>query len=386
MTNTFEEQTVLPAFARVLVADDQPHILAALELLLKGQGYQTHSAADPESVLTAVRQEEFDVILMDLNYTRDTTGGVEGLELVSRIRILNETIPMVVMTAWSSVDLAVEALRRGASDFIQKPWNNSRLVEKIQEQVMRGRAIRHSQRLQQEEEQEAREIQKSLLPSVIPNVPGYDISASTQSVRFVGGDYFDVMRISDSKTAICIADAAGKGLPAALLISNLQATLKSLISESMPPREICSRANRILFDIMPPNKFISLFYGVLDSTTNQFTYCNAGHNPPILLRHDGSSCTLNNSGAIFGHFSSWPYEQAEVELSQGDSVLIFSDGVVEACDGDGNQFGEDRLVNVAREAGNSKSHYLRGAVLEAVSVHCDAQFADDATLIVLRRE
>jgi sigma-B regulation protein RsbU (phosphoserine phosphatase) len=380
-----EEEMVQAASARVLVADDDPHVVAALEILLNGHGYLTHSVRDPMTLLEALRHEKFDVILMDLNYTRDTTGGAEGLELVKSIRSMDETLPLVVMTAWSTVELAVEALRRGASDFINKPWSNLKLVEKVQEQVERCHAMRHARRQRQEEEQEAREIHKGLLPSVIPNIRGYAVSASTQSVGFVGGDFYDVARISDTKIAFCIADAAGKGLPAALLMSNLQATLKSLIGECTQPREVCTRANRILFDIMPANKFISFFYGVLDSKTNRFTYCNAGHCPPVLVREDGRSCTLNNSGAVFGHFSTWPYEQADVEFQRGDSLLMFSDGVVEASDPEGNQFGEEQLVQVTREFSSPNAHSLRNALMQAVSAHCHGQFLDDATLIVLHR-
>jgi len=115
--------------ARVLVADDQPHVLDALELLLKNHGYRAEAVTDPARVLQALESREFEVVLLDLNYTRDTTAGGEGLDLVSQIRLLDENLPMVVMTAWSSVDLAVEAMRRGASDFVQKPWHNGQLLE-----------------------------------------------------------------------------------------------------------------------------------------------------------------------------------------------------------------------------------------------------------------
>ena len=126
---------------RVLIADDQPHVLDALQLLLKGQGYQTEAVTHPARVLQALKSREYDVVLMDLNYTRDTTAGGEGLELVSQIRLLDENLPLVVMTAWSSVDLAVEAMRRGASDFVQKPWGNQQLLEKLETQVERCRSL-----------------------------------------------------------------------------------------------------------------------------------------------------------------------------------------------------------------------------------------------------
>src|SRR5262249_12153064 len=144
----------------------------------------------------------------------------EGLELVSQIRAMDQTTPLIVMTAWSNVELAVEAMRRGASNFVQKPWNNHELLEKLREQIERGRALRSSQRQQEEESLEAQVIQQSLLPSFIPQIAGYDVAAITRPMRFVGGDYYDVVRINDELTAFCIADVAGKGLPGALLMSN----------------------------------------------------------------------------------------------------------------------------------------------------------------------
>jgi len=380
------QPTVRPCSGRILVADDQPHILAALEILLNSQGYQTRAACDPDSVLTALQRETFDAVLMDLNYTRDTTGGAEGLGLVSRIRSLDKTIRLIVMTAWGSVDLAVEAMRRGASDFVQKPWSNTLLLEKIREQVESCCALRSSLRQQEEEELEAREIQQSLLPSVLPNIVGYDISATMRPARFVGGDYYDIARITDTTTVFCVADAAGKGLPAALLISNLQPVVKALIRDGIQPREVCSRANRILFDIMPENKFVSFFYGVLDSSTNQLTYCNAGHNPPLLVRGDGSVGTLKSSGAVLGQFLDWPYEQADLQFERGDTLLLFTDGVVEACDGQEKPFGEERLLQLTRERAKNSAHSIQGALLQAVSRHCGGKFQDDATLIVLQRE
>ena len=378
------ELSIKPPSARLLVADDQPHILTALEMLLDGHGYQTHFASSPAGVLDALREQTFDTILLDLNYTRDTTGGSEGLDLVSQIRLIDQTIPLVVMTAWSSVGLAVEAMRRGASDFVQKPWNNNELLKKVREQVEHCRISRSSQRLQAEESLEAREIQKRLLPSAIPYIAGYDISAITQPMNFVGGDYYDVVPIGKTQTAFCIADVAGKGLPGALLMSNLQAALKPLIREDMQPSELCGRLNRILCDIMPVNKFISLFYGVLDSDKNRITYCNAGHNPPWLVGADGSCLELKSSGAILGQFPNWCYAQGNVSLNHQDTLLLFTDGVVEACDEQGEPFGEQRLLNLTRELANTSAAVLQTALLKEVSEHCHGQLADDVTMIVLR--
>jgi DNA-binding NtrC family response regulator len=135
---------------RILIADDQADVLAALSLLLKGERYQIQSASSPEGVLKFIDTHEFDVVLIDLNYARDTTSGSEGLDLLSRIRAADPTLPVVVMTAWGSVDIAVEAMRRGARDFIQKPWDNARLLAVLRTQVELAEALRRGRRLEAE--------------------------------------------------------------------------------------------------------------------------------------------------------------------------------------------------------------------------------------------
>src|SRR5262249_38817002 len=146
--------TLAAPIPRTLIADDQPDVLAALRLLLKGAGFQTEAANSPNAVLAAIKKCQFDVVLIDLNYARDTTSGREGLDLISRIQAEDKSLPIVVMTAWATVDLAVEAMRRGVRDFVQKPWENSRLLQVLRTQVEQGRTGRRlrqraSQRLTQ---------------------------------------------------------------------------------------------------------------------------------------------------------------------------------------------------------------------------------------------
>jgi DNA-binding NtrC family response regulator len=136
--------------ARLLVADDQRDVLDSLRLLLKGEGYQVETAMSPAGVLAAVKAKDFDCLLMDLNYARDTTSGEEGLDLLDRLQMLDNSLPVVVMTAWGTVEVAVEAMRRGARDFVQKPWENARLIAIISTQVELSRALRRGQRLEAE--------------------------------------------------------------------------------------------------------------------------------------------------------------------------------------------------------------------------------------------
>jgi len=135
---------------KILVADDQHDVLAALRLLMKGEGYSTQTAASPAEVLELLQVDDFDVLLLDLNYTRDTTSGQEGLDLLPRIQALDSTLPIIVMTAWSSIPTAVEAIRRGARDYVEKPWDNDRLLATIRNQLELGRAVRKAQTLQAE--------------------------------------------------------------------------------------------------------------------------------------------------------------------------------------------------------------------------------------------
>ena len=152
---------------RVLIADDQPDVLLALRLLLKGEGFDLESATSPGAILNAVENRDFDAVLMDLNYARDTTSGQEGLDLLCRIQTLDSTLPLIVMTAWGSVQLAVEAMRRGARDFIQKPWENARLLTILRTQVELGRALRRGQRL----EAENRLLRAEGSPTLIAQAP-----------------------------------------------------------------------------------------------------------------------------------------------------------------------------------------------------------------------
>jgi phosphoserine phosphatase RsbU/P len=372
------------ANTRVLIADDQPHILDALQLMLKGCGFCTKAVSHPAQVLTALKESEFDAVLLDLNYTRDTTAGQEGLDLVSHIRETDKLLPLLVMTAWGSVDQAVEAMQRGASDFVQKPWSNKQLLEKLHTQLHRAELLRRAQSQREEELREAQEIHDKLLPKELPEVPGFEFAAMTQPLRFVGGDYHTLLNIGPQHTALCIADVCGKGMPAALLMSSLQAALQPLIAEGVPAHVLCQRLNRVLCDVTPVGKFISLFYAVLDSARKQLTYCNAGHNPPLLIRADGTVTQLNAGGAVLGQFHDWRYEANVVEIARGDTLVLFTDGLVEAFDTEHESFGEEKMIELVRSRPDASADDLLTTLIQAVSDHCEDKFHDDASVIVVK--
>jgi phosphoserine phosphatase RsbU/P len=370
---------------RTLSADDQPDVRAALRLLLKGAGYQTEAADSPAAVLNAIQQEKFDLLLMDLNYARDTTSGQEGLDLISQVQAVDHDLPIVVMTAWATVDLAVESMRLGVRDFVQKPWENSRLLRKLRTQIDQGRARRraHDREHQlQIELNEAREIQRGLMPRRMPHLPGFSLASAWQPAHDVSGDYLAAFKLNESRAALCVADVAGKGLPAALLMSNMQAALKSLASEHISPSELCVKLNEIMCGNTPLRKFVTAFYGDLDVARRHLTYTNAGHNPPMLMRRNGECIRLDDGGTVIGAFRGSTYAQRAIELFEGDTLLLFTDGVTEARDESGEEFGEDRLQQCLRSYRGGNAAELRTLILNEVTDFCGHKFDDDATLMV----
>ncbi len=229
----------------------------------------------------------------------------------------------------------------------------------------------------------ALEIQRKLLPGEIPQTANLQLSGVWIPARVVGGDYYDVIRFRSDKVALCIGDVAGKGLPAAMLMSNLQAQVKAYASEFIAPKDLCERVNRLTANNIGDGRFITFFYSLVDGATRRVTYTNAGHNPPILIRHDGKIIRLNEGGAVLGVFQDWQYEQAEIELAAGDRLVLFTDGVTEVLDAKGNDFGEDRLIQLLKTNRELGALEFQQKVIEDITPFCDGLFQDDVTVLLL---
>jgi phosphoserine phosphatase RsbU/P len=402
-TTTLELTLDLETMPRILIADDQQDVLDALRLLLKGHGYAIETVNSPADVLAAVARQQFDILLIDLNYARDTTSGREGLDVLSRLKELEDQPPVVAMTGWATVGLAVEAMQFGVSDFVEKPWTNTRLLDILQKQIIIGRERREARRReaeearlrkeallhQQEQEREiaeAKAIQEKLLPREIPQMPGYEIASAWQSARLVGGDYFDILPLDAETLGMCIGDVAGKGMPAALLMSNLQAAVRGLSSASLAPHLLCNRLNSLICRNTASDRFITFFYAQLDGPARRLAYVNAGHNAPFVLHADGSHERLRDGGAVLGVFEAWTYELGSVQLRPGDRVILFTDGVTEACNAADEEFGEARLLQLLNEHRASTADALQAKILEVAGEFSGHHWRDDATLLVLAVE
>ena len=253
----------------------------------------------------------------------------------------------------------------------------NRELQSTLEQEAAAREL-HGQELQQ-----AREIQQSLLPKEIPQVAGFEVDGAWEPASVVGGDYYDVIRLSPTKLAICIADVVGKSVSAALLMANVQAIVRAFATEATSPSALCSRVNSVLCANIASGKFVTLFFGVLDAERGSFHYTNAGHLLPILIHANGEAQELQNGGAVVGVFPEWVYEDSVVQLQTGDRLLLFTDGITEAGLPDGEEFGEQRLIAAARKDPGKSTSELKSSLLADVKQFCASQLRDDATLIVI---
>lgn len=252
--------------------------------------------------------------------------------------------------------------------------------------VQRARLHREVLRRQRLEDEVAlaRRIQESFLPQSDPVLEGYDVSGRTVQSLEVGGDLYDFIRITGDQIGILIADVAGKGIPAALILATFQAAMRTEVRNQYELKRVLKNVNRLLCESTRPEQFVTAFYGVLDMRRRIFTYANAGHNPPILLRSGGRVETLTEGGLILGSFRDVEYAQATCDLKAGDTLLLYTDGASEAPGSSGEEFGVERMIRVLRGNRDRPAAEIRLAIQDEILRHCEGQANDDVTLVVLK--
>jgi len=237
--------------------------------------------------------------------------------------------------------------------------------------------------LQEEELDKAREIQERLLPKKFPQVRGLDVAGAWQPASIVSGDYFDVLKFGDEKIGVCICDVVGKGISAALLMANLQASFRAFASESISPGIVVQKLNEVICNNIASDKFVTFCYCILDVSKNLLTYASAGHWPPVLVRRSGESFSLKDGGPPLGLFGDHLYENTELELEPGDRLFLYTDGLIEARNADGQEFGEHRLTRIGSQGLRLTAAELLERLRCEATLFCDGVFNDDLTLVVV---
>ena len=284
--------------------------------------------------------------------------------------------------------------KRGATGFTEEDQRLLAIIAGQSSQIIEtARLYEEEQALvhMREELRLALGIQVGLLPKSSPQIPGYDIAGRSIPAEVVGGDYFDFIPMEEGQLAFCLGDISGKGMPAAVLMANLQATIRGQTLLKCSPKECMGRSNTLLYLSTDPEKFATLFYGILDFRNHRLCYCNAGHERPYMLtsgaRETGKMGRLDVGGIILGCVEQFPYEETCVPLDSGDVVVVFSDGVTEAMSETGEECGEDNIARLLAENPKESASVLIDKLVASVRDHAGSRSqTDDITLVVVRRE
>ncbi len=306
-----------------------------------------------------------------LKVESDEVAKLEHLDASLVVMVISRGEPVGVMTVGPK--LSREAFDDEDRDFFVGVA--SRLAEAIDLQ---------RDRKQTAESRQAADIQQALLPSVIPQIPGFSIAGMSLPARAVGGDYYDVLALDDETVMVCIADVCGKGMTAALMMSGLQSAVRSLAEPDSSPSQTVNRIRKVVCSNLSGGKFITFFYGLLDSSSSSFRYTNAGHNAPVLVRESGQVERLKEGGGILGRLlMNTPLNEGEIRLNAGDRLVLFTDGVSEARNLEEEEMGEDRLTDLIAQSSAANAEELRIEILEAVREFSGGNFHDDVTLAVV---
>ncbi len=233
----------------------------------------------------------------------------------------------------------------------------------------------------------AREIQQQLLPKGVPSIKGYELAVEMRPYYQVGGDFYDFFSLENGKLTICLADVSGKSLPASMIMSTAQASLRALNSfDDRTPKEIIEKLNLHMWQSTQSNKFITMFYAVLDSVTHRLTYINAGHNRPILVKPDKSTVLLDKGGMVIGMFPKASYQVGNVDFEEGTELLIYTDGLSEVVAPGGEEYGDERLISsLVTKQGQGTVEDEKNEIVNEVMKFSSNEMVDDLTLLLIRR-
>lgn len=376
---------------RILVVDDEPDLEHLVQQRMRREMraglYSFKFAHNGVEALELLEKDTgIDMVLSDINMPQ-----MDGLTLLEQIPTVNPNIRSVIISAYGDMKNIRTAMNRGAFDFITKPIDFQDLrvtIERTLRHLVLWRealASRNKLVALQNELDIASQMQKSILPTVFPDRPSYHTFANMVPAREVGGDFYDILHLDDDRVGLAIADVSDKGVHAALFMMSSRTLLKGAAIGNFEPGKVLHEVNNLLCENNEASMFVTVFYGVFNPANKTLTYANGGHNPPLIVHPDGSSMPLpTTKGAILGVTVDAPYEQNSVTLDSGDIVVLYTDGVTEAMNGDGEEFGMERLHEVFTKTPPSTAQQANEAIFDAVHAFAgETPQSDDITCLTL---
>ena len=378
---------------KILVVDDEPDVeplvLQRMRQNIRSRKYEfvfAHNGVVAVELLN--KDEDIDMVISDINMPQ-----MDGLTLLEQISEINPNIRSIIVSAYGDMKNIRTAMNRGAFDFVTKPLDFGDLRVTIE------RTLRHTEEWRealssrdklvalQNELDVASGIQQSILPTVFPSRDDYQIYASMEPARNVGGDFFDVVRLEGNRVGLAIADVSDKDVPAALFMMSSRTWMKGAAISSLEPGTVLGEVNALLHEDNETQMFVTVLYAVYDPETGEFTYASGGHDAPLLVHPDGSSELLPLTGGIaLGIVSDLAYGQNSVVVDHGETLVLYTDGVTEAMNGEGEQFGIERLRKVFSDRAPKDANEAAHKVFEAVNTFADgAAQSDDITCLTIRR-
>ncbi len=374
---------------KILVVDDEPDLeplmLQRMRRSIRSGRYSfvfAHNGLEALEVLQ--REEDIDMVLSDINMPQ-----MDGLTLLEQIPKVDPNVRSVIISAYGDMKNIRTAMNRGAFDFVTKPLDFEDLQVTI-ERTLRNMAewrealmSRDKLVALQNELDVARTMQQSILPTQFPVGSDYKVFGKMQAARNVGGDFFDVLYLTDNRVGLAVADVSDKGVPAALFMMSSRTLLKGAAIGLDAPGLVLKEVNDLLLENNEGAMFVTVLYAVYEPSTRQLTYANGGHNTPLVIHKDGSTELLPLTGGIaLGVFPEYDFEQTTVTLQSGDTVVFYTDGVTEAMNADGDQFGIEPLQELFGANPLHDPEEVTNAVFDAVNAFAgETPQSDDITCL-----
>ena len=376
---------------RILVVDDEPDLEQLVRQRMRreirsGQFVMEFAHNGLEALAKLDQQDRFDIVLSDINMPQ-----MDGLELLERIPNVDPDVRAVVVSAYGDMKNIRTAMNRGAFDFVTKPidFGDLRVTidRTLENSVVWKQAMESRDQLAvlESELDVARRMQASILPTEFPKKDSFEIHANMEPAQAVGGDFYDVQDLPDGSVGMAIADVSGKGVPAGLFMMSSRTLLKGAAIGSSDPATVLNTVNGVLSDDNAEMMFVTVLYAVFDPETRTYTYASGGHDSPLVVHADGTATLLPHTGGVaLGVMPGIEYQTHSVTLKEGDTVLLYTDGVTEAQNSDGVQFGLERIRETFRERAPEGPETATSEVFSAVREFAgDAPQFDDITCLAL---